>query len=163
MITKQQFVRDQGFPDGDVRLYQALMFQPRAVGAIVAAAVLTQQPWIFLALGVILWWSTLAPAFNPFDVIYNVVFARRIALARLSSAPAPRRYSMGMGATVALLAGAAGVFGLTYATWALEVILVWALVIVVFTRFCLGAYMYRRLTAVPGLLNRGTWRAHPRT
>jgi len=147
MVTKQQFVRDQGFPDGDVRLYQALIFQPRAVAAIVAAGVLTQQPWIFLALGVVLWWSTLAPAFNPFDVIYNIVFARSVALARHNSAPPPRRFSMGMGGTVALLTGAAGALGLTYAAWALEVLLVWALVIVVFTRFCPGAYMYRRLNA----------------
>ena len=50
MLTKKRFVSDQGFPDGDAGLYDALMFQPRAVGAIVAAAVLTQQTWIFFAL-----------------------------------------------------------------------------------------------------------------
>jgi len=147
MITREQFVRDQGFRDGDVRLYDALMFQPRVVGIVVAAGVVTQEPWIFAALGAILAWSTLVPARNPFNTIYNALIARRVGLVRLTATPPPRRFSMGMGGVVAVAAAAAGASGLTYVTWALETILVWALVVVLFTRFCPGAYVYRRLNA----------------
>lgn len=147
MITKQQFVRDQGFPDGDAGLYEPLMFQPRAVGVIVAAAVITQQPWVFVALGVILLWSAFVPAGNPFDLIYNAAIARRLALARLGATPAPRRFSMGMGGAVALATAVSMAADLTYAARGLQAFFAVALVSVVFFRLCGPAKLYGRFSS----------------
>lgn len=147
MKSKLEFVREQGFADADVGLYQGLMFQPRAVGVVVAAGVLSQNVWVFAALGVVLWWTAIVRTYNPFDAIYNVTVARPRGLAKIHSGTAPRRFSAGMAGTVAL--GAAAGIGLGTAAIAspLEILLVVAVAAVVFGRRCAGATLYWRLNS----------------
>ena len=96
--SRVRFIRMQGFtaPHVDEALYSALMLQPRIIGVIVAVGVVVQSPSLFLALSVVLLWSTLVPTRNPFDAIYNHAVAGPRTLVPLGTAPAPRRFAMGM-------------------------------------------------------------------
>ena len=120
--SKLEFIREQGYDSVDERLYGALMLQPRVVAAISAAGLVTQHPLVFVALGIALWGSVLTPA------------------------PPARRFSAGLGGTMALATGAALASGLTWVTWILEAAIVVSLVSVLVRRFCLPAYLYRLLT-----------------
>jgi hypothetical protein len=82
--SREQFIHEQGIAAAaEPSLYGALMFQPRAVGAWLAAGVLVQNAWLFAGLAAVLWWSALVPAHNPFDARCSRSSAR-------ASAPAPR-------------------------------------------------------------------------
>jgi hypothetical protein len=116
--SKIEFIREQGYDADDERLYGALMLQPRVVAAIV-----TQQPWVFLALGIALWGSVMTPA------------------------PAPRRFSAGLGGGGALVTGAVLASGPTLVAWILEAMIVASLVSVLVRRVCLPAALYHRLTS----------------
>jgi hypothetical protein len=146
-----RFILQQGFEAADASesLYTALMVQPRIIGGLVAVGVLFQSAWLFLVLSAVLWWSTLAPTLNPFDVLANHLVARSRGIPPLGSAPGPRRFAQGMSATVTLALGAALLVGATRTAWLLEGIMVTAVVAVVFGSFCEGAYLYglvRRIT-----------------
>jgi len=121
--SKIEFIHEQGYDASDERLYGALMLQPRVVAAVSAVGVITQQPMLFLALGVALWGSVMTPS------------------------PAPRRFSAGLGGVMALVTAAALASGLTLVAWILEAMIVVSLVSVLVRRFCLPAYAYRLLCA----------------
>jgi hypothetical protein len=149
-----RFILQQGFEAADANesLYAALMVQPRIIGGLVAVGMLHQGPWLFLALSAVLWWSTLAPTLNPFDVLANHLVARRRGIRPLRIAPAPRRFAQGMSAIVTLAIGAALLLGADRTGWLLEGLMVTAVVTVVFGDFCEGAYLYnlvRRSTRHP--------------
>ena len=146
-----QFILQQGFEAADANesLYTALMVQPRIIGALVTVGVLFQSAWLFLSLSAVLWWSTLAPTLNPFDVLANRFVARRRGIPPLPTAPGPRRFAQGMAATVTFAIGAALFAGAGRTAWLLEGLMVTAVVAVVFGNFCEGAYLYvlvRRIT-----------------
>src|SRR5262245_32491790 len=142
-----RFIRQQGFsvicasPD----LYTALMFQPRIIGVLLAAGVLLQSAWFFLALSGVLGWSALAPAYNPFDAIYNRVIANPRGGTRLSSAPPPRRFAQGLAAIIASGIAAALFLDATTAAWVFEGMFGAAVLQVVFRRMCAGAELYHVL------------------
>jgi hypothetical protein len=145
--SRLQFIREQGFPETAASdgLYEALMFQPRAVGALVLAGVLIQHAWVFVVLAAALWWSALAPAHNPFDVVWNIVVARPLGRTQLGHAPAPRRFAAGVAGTVALTIALALGVGVAPAAWILEAFFVVAVLAVVVARSCAGAALYHRL------------------
>jgi hypothetical protein len=120
--SKLEFIREQGYAS-DERLYSELMLQPRVVAVVAAAGLITQQPWLFVGLGIALFGSVMTPS------------------------PAPRRFSAALGGGIALATGAALGAQLTVAAWILEVFIVVSLASVLVRRFCVPAYVYRLLTS----------------
>jgi hypothetical protein len=142
-----EFVLEQGYAQHDAGLYQGLMFQPRVVGVVVAAGLLSQSAWLFAALGAVLWCGAIAPALNPFDVFYNLGVAGPRGRARIHSTTAPRRFAGGVAGTVALAIAALTGFGPAVVAWALQFLFAAANAAVLLARFCPPAVMYKRLSA----------------
>lgn len=116
--SKLAFIREQGYEATDDRMYAALMLQPRVVAAVVVAGVITQQPWVYVALGIALWGSVMTPA------------------------PAARRFAAGLGGSGALVTGAALAWWPPAVSWVLQALIVVSLVSVLFRRVCLPARVY---------------------
>jgi len=150
MITKESFVRNQGFQDVTLQTctsrYPALMWQPRVMGVLVLIGLVVQSAPYFLALSMLLWWNALLPRLNPFDALHNRLVARPKGLLQLGSAPGPRRFSQGMAGTFMLAIGLSLLFGRDTLAWVLEALLAVALVALVFGRFCLGSHIFLLLT-----------------
>ena len=149
------FMRQQGFaeesPDACDMHFEGLNFQPRIVFPAVILAILLQLASAPLSAGLhflisaVLWWNTLLPALNPFEIAYNRWVARPKGRLALVPAPGPRRMAQGMAAAFNLGAGLALVYGATSLAWALQAMLVLAFSALLFGRFCLGAYVYHLL------------------
>jgi hypothetical protein len=142
--SQVRFIRQQGcsYPNPDDHLYDALMLQPRIVGAFALLGILFQAPWLFLALSALLWWSALVPTRNPFDALYNFLVAHRRGRLPLGSAPAPRRFASSMAATLTLGISIALMLGARRVAWICEGLLAAAVATVVFGGFCAGSYLY---------------------
>jgi hypothetical protein len=140
------FVKQQGFPaaadEASSKMFSALNFQPRVVGVLVLVALLLQSAPLFLALSVLLWWSALLPRLNPFDAVHNALFGASNGAARLETAPAPRRFSMGMAGSFMLGIGLSLLNGWGTAALVLQIFLVVALVALLFGKLCLGSYIF---------------------
>jgi hypothetical protein len=149
------FMKQQGFalepPDACDMHFEGLYFQPRLVFPAVLVAILLQLVSVPLSVGLhlvisaVLWWNTLAPALNPFELAYNRWVARPKGRLLLVPAPGPRRMAQGMAAAFNLGAALALVYGLTPLAWVLQAMLVVAFSALLFGRFCLGAYVYHLL------------------
>jgi hypothetical protein len=149
------FMKQQGFaaepPDACDMHFQGLYFQPRIVFPAVILAILLQlvsvpaAAWLHLALSAVLWWNTLLPARNPFELAYNRWMARPMGRLPLVPAPGPRRMAQGMAAAFNLGAGLALLYGMAPLAWVLQAMLVVAFSALLFGRFCLGAYVYHLL------------------
>jgi hypothetical protein len=141
------FIKQQGFRDATPSScelqYSALMFQPRVLAFLVAAALILQSAPLFLVLSALLWWNVTLPGFNPFDALYNRFLARAKGLPRLTPALAPRRFAQGMAASFMLGIGVSLLLEWRVAAWVLEGFLVFALVALILGRFCLGSYILR--------------------
>jgi hypothetical protein len=150
------FMKQQGFPeetpDACNMHFAGLYFQPRiafvwvlvgtalsAVGRPVAAALL------FLVLSTVLFWNTLVPQLNPFELVYNRLVAGARGDPPLAPAPPPRRFAQGMAAGLLLGAGVTLLLGAVGVSWLLQGLLVVAFSALLFGRFCLGAYIYHLL------------------
>jgi hypothetical protein len=145
-VAKIHFVEQQGFGRMEdaacERQFSALMFQPRAIGVLVLAGLITQSAGLFLALAAVLLWNVVAPKWNLFDALYNVLIARPRGLPRLGPAPAPRRFAQGMSAAFMLGIGVSLLGGRVALAWIFEGFLVVALLSLLVGRFCLGSYIY---------------------
>ena len=143
------FMKQQGFaeePIDDLRAhFDGLTFQPRIVFPSVLLAILLQSPWLHLVISAVLWWNTLVPALNPFELAYSRWIARPRGRAPLVPAPGPRRMAQGMAATFNLAAGLGLLYGQTVFAWVMEAFLVVAFSALLFGRFCLGAYVFHLL------------------
>jgi hypothetical protein len=143
------FVRQQGFRAADASTcapqYSALMFQPRVLGVLVLAGLITQAWLLFLILSAVLWWNVAVPAWNPFDLFYNHLVAAPAGRPRLTPAPGPRRFAQGMAATFMLATGLFLLRGWLIAAFVVEALLVVALGALIFGKFCLGSYIFHRL------------------
>ena len=149
------FMRQQGFtdepPDACDMHFEGLYYQPRRVFPAVLLATLLQfvstpvSAALFFLISAVLWWNTLLPALNPFEIAYN----RRVAAPRgrppLSPAPGPRRFAQGMAAAMTLGTAIALLSGQTTLAWVLEAMLVVAFSLLLFAKFCLGAYVFHLL------------------
>lgn len=147
--SRANFVLQRGFRDASEPAsslqYPALMFQPRLIGGLVVVGLILQAPWLFLALGAVLWWSALAPGLPPFDAAYNALYAGRPDRPELVPAPAPRRFAQAIAGTLALIAGLALATGRQLVARGVEGLLVAALVALVFGRLCVGSYLFHLL------------------
>jgi hypothetical protein len=149
------FMKQQGFalepPDACDMHFEGLYFQPRLVFPAVLVAILLQlvsvplSAGLHLVISAVLWWNTLVPALNPFELAYNRWVARPKGRLVLVPAPGPRRMAQGMAAALNLGAALALVYGLTPLAWVLQAMLVVAFSALLFGRFCLGAYVYHLL------------------
>ena len=149
------FMKQQGFalepPDACDMHFEGLYFQPRIVFPAVIVAILLQLVSVPLSAGLhflisaVLWWNTLLPARNPFELAYNRWVARPKGRLELVPAPGPRRMAQGMAAAFNVGAGLALLYGMTPLAWVLQAVLVVAFSALLFGRFCLGAYVYHLL------------------
>jgi hypothetical protein len=157
MTAKLNFVRQQGFPDASPEacsyLYPALMWQPRVIGILVLVGLVFQDAPFFLALGVLLWWNTVLPAFNPFDAIYNLV-AKPRGVPQLPPAPAPRRFAQAEAGTVILAIGLALLSEVHLLVYSLEGLVLASLAALIFGSFCQGSYLYLLFTGQSAVANR---------
>jgi hypothetical protein len=148
-------MKQQGFagepPDACDMHFVGLYFQPRIVFPAVIVAVLLQLVSVPLSaelhfvISAVLWWNTLLPTLNPFELAYNRWVAQPNGRLPLVPAPGPRRMAQGMAAAFNLGAGLALVYGMSALAWALQAMLVVAFSALLFGRFCLGAYVYHML------------------
>ena len=142
------FMRQQGFPEEpadacDMR-YEGLYFQPSIVFPLVLVAVALQSAPLFLILSAVLWWNVLFPAWNPFERAYNRWIAAPRGKLPMSPAPAPRRFAQAVNAAFNLGSGLTLLAGWHVASWILQAMLVAAFSMLVFGKFCLGAYVFPR-------------------
>lgn len=142
-----QFIRQMGFTNvhPDHRLYEALMFQPRTIAAVLALGIMLQNAWLFVALSAIVWWSTIVPRWNLFDAAYNHLVAPLRGMPRIPGALAPRRFAQAMAATISLTIAAALFAGATRTAWFFEVLFAVASTAVVVGRVCAAANLYNRV------------------
>jgi esterase/lipase superfamily enzyme len=145
--SQEFFVCQQGFPvpNPNPHLYSALMVQPRMVGGVVALGIVLQRPEVFLALAAVMAWAALAPSQNLFDAIYNYTVAYPRRLPPLRVAPAPRRFSQGFAAAMALAMGLALLTGARSIAWVLEGAAIVSIASVLVRRFCVPAHLYHVL------------------
>ena len=148
--SKRNFILQQGLEEPSAEAcggqYSALLFQPRVVGPTALLGVILQSPVLFLALSAVLWWSALFPAWNPFDAIYNRLFASQQGAVRLGPAQMPRRFSQGMAASFSLGIGLALLAGWQQTAIVLQVLFLIAAAAISFGRFCLGSFVYYLVT-----------------
>lgn len=143
------FMRQQGFPDEphdacNMR-FEGLYFQPRIVFPLVLVAVLLQSGPMFLVLSAMLWWNVLVPRLNPFEMAYNKLVAARRGTPPLTEAPAPRRFAQGLAAVFMLGSGGLLLAGQPLASYLFQAGLCAAFAMLLFGRFCLGAYIFHVL------------------
>ena len=153
--TVVNFMLQQGFAEEPFEtcdmLFEALYFQPRIVFPFVVVAIGLQfvsvpaSVALHLAISGVLWWNTLLPALNPFELAYNRLVAGPRGRASLGPAPVPRRFAQGMAAALLLAAGLALAFGVPWLAWIIEALVAVAFSALLFGRFCLGAYVYHVL------------------
>jgi hypothetical protein len=157
MTSKLNFVRQQGFPDASPEacsyLYPALMWQPRVIAILFLVGLAFQAAPFFLALGALLWWNVIFPAFNPFDALFNLV-AKLKNVPRLPPAPAPRRFAQAEAGTVIAAIGLALFSELNLLAHSLEGLVLASLGALIFGRFCQGSYIYWLATGQSSIANR---------
>lgn len=153
-----KFVRQQGFPNADAAVcsyqFPALMFQPRAIAVAFLAGVVFQGWAVFVVLSSVLWWNVLLPRLNPFDALYNRMFARRRRIPPLTPATGPRRFAQAMAATTTLGVGISMLAGWAAAVWAFEALVTVALASLLLGRLCLGTYLFHVLRGNFAFANR---------
>lgn len=156
--TVVNFMRQQGFSDEPADAcnmrFEGLYFQPRIVFPLVLLAVILQSPALFLAISAVLWWNVLFPAWNPFEAIYNRAIAAPRGRLPLSPAPAPRRFAQAVNAAFNLGSALTLLAGWTVASWVVQAMLVAAFSLLIFGRFCLGAYAFHLLRGEAAFANR---------
>ncbi len=148
--AEYKFLQQQGFTEDTEENakthYNALLFQPIIVGSFMALAILFQSATIFFIFGVILWFNTLLPQFNVFEMIYNSTLRLMRSEPRLGAAPMPRRFMQGMAGTLMFLASFTLSAGLLTLSYIFQAFIAVAFAALLFGKFCLGAYIYHVLS-----------------
>jgi len=149
------FMRQQGFAEEPADAcdmhFEGLYYQPRRVFPAVLLAIALQlvsapaSAGLFFAISAVLWWNTLVPALNPFELAYNRRVAGPRRLPPLAPAPGPRRFAQGVAAALTLATGLALLYGQAPLAWSLQAMLVVAFSLLLFAKFCLGAYVFHVL------------------
>ena len=152
----RNFMKQQGFteePPATCDMHFAgLYFQPRIVGPLVVVGfvlhltgLIVYSAALFFLLSAVLWWNVTLPALNPFEQFYNRVLAAPRGKTILPPAPGPRRFAQGMAAAFMLVVGVSLLQGWTITAYIFEAGLVAAFSMLLFGKFCLGAYIYHLL------------------
>lgn len=149
------FMRQQGFAEEPADAcdmhFEGLYYQPRRVFPTLLLAIAVQfvsvpvSAALFFVVSAVLWWNTLLPALNPFEIAYNRRVAGPRGLQLLVPAPGPRRFAQGMAAAMTLATGLSLVYGEAALAWVLQALLVAAFSMLLFGKFCLGAYVFHLL------------------
>ena len=143
------FMRQQGFPEEPADAcnmhFEGLYFQPRIMFSLVLVATLLQSGPMFLVLATMLWWNVCLPRWNPFELAYNRLVAPRRGTAPLAPAPGPRRFAQGMAAAFQMAAGVLLILGQPIVAAVFEAGLIVAFSLLLFGKFCLGAYVFHVL------------------
>jgi hypothetical protein len=162
----RNFMKQQGFSEEADSIcdmhFSGLYFQPRIVGSLVVVAIALRSPVFFLVLSAALWWNVVFPKWNPFEMLYNRVFAAPRGKPALSPAPPARVFAQGMAAALMLLTALAMREGWMIASWVFEAFLVIAFAALLFGKFCLGAYVYHLLRGQIAFANSTLPWARPR-
>jgi len=152
----RNFMKQQGFAEEpsvtcDMH-FTGLYFQPRIVFPLVLIGIvlhltglITYSAALFFVLSAVLWWNVALPALNPFERFYNAVIAAPRGKTLLPPAPGPRRFAQGMAAAFMLVVGVSLLQGWTIVAYIFEAGLVAAFSMLLFGKFCLGAYIYHLL------------------
>jgi hypothetical protein len=171
----RNFMKQQGFsdePDSVCNMhFSGLYFQPRIVGSLVVIGIILQffvppvAAALYFFLSALLWWNVIAPKLNPFEVFYNRVLAAPKGHSLLEPAPGPRRFAQAMAAAFMLVVGIALLQGWMVTAYVFEAMLVMAFSMLLFGKFCLGAYIYHLLRGHVSFANSTLpWAGrHPRT
>src|SRR5262245_49990874 len=143
------FMRQQGFPaepaDACNMHFAGLYFQPRIMFALVLLAIVLQSGPTFLVLSAMLWWNVALPRLNPFEIVYNKYVAPRRGTGPLAPAPGPRRFAQAVAAVFMLAAGGLLLAGQPLGSYVFQAGLVAAFSMLLFGKFCLGAYVFHVL------------------
>jgi hypothetical protein len=152
------FMRQQGFPDEPSDAcnmhFEGLYFQPRIVFALVLVAVVLQSASLLLASSAVLWWNVLFPSLNPFERAYNRFVARPRGRLPLTPAPGPRRFAQAVNAAFNMGAGLGLLAGWTVTSWVLQGMVVAGFSLLLFAKFCFGAYVFHLLRGETAFANR---------
>jgi len=167
----RNFMKQQGFADEPSSLcdmhFEGLYFQPRIVGSLIvvgiilnvagyrldAANLIDYAAALFFVLSALLLLNVIAPSLNPFEAVYNRVFALPKGRAPLSPAPGPRRFAQAIAAAFTLIVGIALLSGWFITAFVFEAFLVAAFSMLLFGKFCLGAYIFLLLRGQFALAN----------
>lgn len=152
----RNFMKQQGFAEEPPATcdmhFTGLYFQPRIVGPLVvvgivlgALGLIVYSTALFFLLSAVLWWNVIFPALNPFEQFYNRVLAAPRGKTLLPPAPGPRRFAQAMAAAFMLVVAIALLQGWMITAWVFEAFLVAAFSMLLFGKFCLGAYIYHLL------------------
>ena len=125
--------------------YSGLLFQGRLIAVVAIVGTVAQSASIFVSLAALLWWSAAFPRWNPFDIVYNRLFAAKSGF-QLQPAPAPRRFAQTLAGTLCLLIAALVIFHHGVAALLVEVIFLGAIAALGFGGFCVGSYAFHVLT-----------------
>ncbi len=129
----------------------ALRFNQACIVVLVALAFVFQQPWLALAVGVVLAVGTAVPALALFQQIYRKVLRPAGLLkARVHpDDPAPHRFAQGVGAAFLLASGICLLAAhLSLIGWGLALIVVVLAAVNLFAGFCAGCFVYYQLGRV---------------
>lgn len=148
--SKRDFILQQGLGascsvESAPLVFSALQFQPKILAGLVALGALLQSAGMFLALGVLLWWSALAPRWNPFEALYNATRRVRRGICLMPAAP-PRLFAQALAGSIALSIAAMLILNERTPAILLEVLLLIAIAAILFARFCFGAFLFNRLS-----------------
>ena len=154
--TIRNFMKQQGFaeePSATCDMhFTGLYFQPRIVFPLVCVAIIlylagfvTAAIALFFVLSAVLWWNVALPALNPFERLYNAAIAMPRGKTILPPAPGPRRFAQAIAAAFMLIVGVSLIEGWTITAYIFEAFLVAAFSMLLFGKFCLGAYIYHLL------------------
>ena len=92
MRSREQFIREQGFGDvgAEPSLYQALMFQPRAVGVLLVIGTAMQSGWLLEVLFGAGGGAVVFTRFCAGALLYRAVAARRAGVHMVARQPVKR-------------------------------------------------------------------------
>jgi len=122
---------------GWLRVGPAICATMVAAGLLFGSPLLIGGTVVFAALGAVL-------PMHPLDVPYNLVIRRWTGGPRIPSYGRPRRFSCGMAAAVALVAGLALASGYTILAFVFGVAFVVPVAVNVTTDFCPGSFIYQQ-------------------
>jgi len=142
-------MQQQGFIESDENKakthFKALLWQPGIIASAIVVGMILQNAWIFLAISSILWLNALLPRLNPFERLYDITLGKKRYEGKLPPAPAPRRFMQGMAAMMNLIVALALLGNQSVVAIIFQIFLVIAFGVLLFGKFCLGAYLYHLL------------------
>ena len=148
--AEYKFLQQQGFgtetEETSKSHFNALLFQPIIVGSVMLLAIVTQSANLFLIFSGILWTNTIFPKANPFERLYDKTIGKSHGHGPLQPAPAPHRFMQGMAATLMLVSAITILNGHLLISYITQAFIAVAFSLLLFGKFCIGAYLYHLLT-----------------